>query len=450
MESALPEWYDHDEKTLKKIITTGTIAFDTNVLLDLYRVGNGQRKQILQVLRDVRERIFIPYQVAYEFQRSRLGVAVETEKLYDRLLNAIKPSEELLNAIRDLDVRAEVVELFDGFTEPIQEGLKKLQKEHAISFDEVRKNDPIRKALDELLADESIGERPDKDTLRERKAVAKQRVDARIPPGFLDHKKPDPSGDYLIWAELLEHASASNRPLLFVTRDKKADWYREEIGGRDVGPLTELIAEMHEASPSHPYHQVELATFLWMAREFLDSEVEEATIETVRNISRPVLFDSETVANMYPRLNISTELQDAMRDAINAAYPGMTSGLIETLQRREREIGASLVLGPDFQQSIGASHVLGPDFQQSIGASLALRPDFQQSIGASLALRPDFQESIEEVLRRRDAQMLPGFISSQGVPTSQNESAPKAARKSVPKKTQPKKTPKRAAKDQDD
>jgi len=350
MDSVLPEWYSPDDDNLKEIITTGTIAFDTNVLLDLYRVGRGQREQILQVLADVRDRIFIPFQVAHEFQKKRLDVVLENEAVYSKLFDAAKPTEGLLNAIRDPEVRGEVKKLFARVTKPLEKGLKAIRDEHEISFDEVRGADPVRKALDELLADSSIGERPEEDTLEKRKAVAKERLDAKIPPGFKDEKKPDPSGDYLIWAELLEYATASNRPLLFVTGDKKSDWYRD-LKGHTLGPRIELIAEMHEASPDYRYHQVDSSTFLWMAREYLDSDVEEETIETVRNITRRPFFDSDTLAKMYPGLGFSVGTQEVMNAALEA-YTARNPDLVDVLRRGELGIAASLALGPDFQTQI--------------------------------------------------------------------------------------------------
>jgi hypothetical protein len=45
MKSILPEWYQHDDKTIEMIVKTGTIAFDANALLDLYRVNRGMRAE---------------------------------------------------------------------------------------------------------------------------------------------------------------------------------------------------------------------------------------------------------------------------------------------------------------------------------------------------------------------------------------------------------------------
>jgi hypothetical protein len=88
----------------------------------------------------------------------------------------------------------------------------------------------------------------------------------RIPPGYADEKKKDdPTGDYIIWSELLSHAKTSKRPLLFVTGDKKEDWYRPTVRGRSIGPRVELIAEMRDASECQLYHQVPLDLFLYLA-----------------------------------------------------------------------------------------------------------------------------------------------------------------------------------------
>jgi|SRR5271166_1402897 len=280
MKSILPEWYEPDDETVERVLKTGTIALDTNVLLRLYRVGREQREEILSVLRDNRDRIFVPYQVALEYQRNRLDVLADIDSIYSKILSGLELKQAPFQDIRDPDLRTEVERLFTRAQKLFTRGLAKLREEHTISFDEARKKDPVRDALDELLTQNSLGQQPAEEVLVKRRSEAQRRAKAEIPPGFGDADKPDPTGDYLVWAELLDHAKDSDRPLVFVTDDeKKGDWYRR-VRNQTIGPRPELVAEMRTVT-SHPYHQRRLGSFLELAREYLGASVEDQTITAV-------------------------------------------------------------------------------------------------------------------------------------------------------------------------
>jgi PIN like domain len=304
MKSILPEWYEPDDETVERVLKTGTIALDTNVLLRLYRVGRQQREEILSVLRDNRDRIFVPYQVALEYQRNRLDVLADIEATYRKILERLDPKYPPFQDIRDPDLRKEVEQLFTRTQKSFAKGLAKIREEHTISFDEARKEDPVRDALDELLTQNSLGQQPAEEELVKRRSEAQRRAKAEIPPGFGDADKPDSTGDYLVWAELLDHAKDSDRPLLFVTDDEiKGDWYRR-VRGQTTGPRAELVAEVHTVT-SHPYHQRRLGSFLELAREYLGASVEDQTIALVGIPPPEPQFGSFTV-RLHPRIGSPT------------------------------------------------------------------------------------------------------------------------------------------------
>ncbi|UNC03020.1 DUF4935 domain-containing protein [Mycolicibacterium boenickei] len=334
MKSVLSEWYPHNDETLADIVKTGTISLDTNALLDLYRVNREQRDDILEVISSVKNRLFIPYQVALEFQRNRLKVVHDTASAYDKILGKVTLPQDVLNGIRDSKLKKHVESIFGEATKVLKDGLAELQKEHALSLEEARRDDPVLKALDDLIEDGSLGSAPSVEELKKRRATAVQRIKDGIPPGFADAQgKEDPSGDYLIWYELLDHAKEAGRPLLFVTNDeRKGDWYRESVGGQSLGPLPALVAEMRLASPLCTYHQVPLSTFLWLANLHLGTTVEPATIKTVENIepagAQPPFSERNLNALVYQKIfdllvdrnkvDVDTLLESkALRDALN-------------------------------------------------------------------------------------------------------------------------------------
>ena len=58
----------------------GLVVLDTNALLNLYRYSDTTSSEFLEVLRILGNRLWIPYQVAFEFQRRRLDVIAEQVK----------------------------------------------------------------------------------------------------------------------------------------------------------------------------------------------------------------------------------------------------------------------------------------------------------------------------------------------------------------------------------
>lgn len=92
--------------------------------------------------------------------------------------------------------------------------------------------------------------------------------------------KEDPSGDYLIWRELLDPAASKPGPILFVTDDKKADWY-EDKQKRILGPRVELRIEMSAVS-TDPYHQTPLNSFLHLVEKCLGLTLSKDTVNQVK------------------------------------------------------------------------------------------------------------------------------------------------------------------------
>lgn len=309
MKSVLAEWYGPSDDEIGEFLANATIALDANVLLALYRVNDAQRKQVLDVLTRVASRLWVPHQAALEYQRNRLGVAADQQKAHDAVaaiaaIAAEKVAEVLSTAVttlnelcaeavgevRDREIRSAIEEQFTMTVRSLETVLAdrqlamknkfhELRKTHTIDFADARNADPIRAALDALITDDRVGEKPDAETLETLKEKAQARIDAKIPPGYKDANKDDATGDCLIWFELLDHARKSARPILFVTDDAKEDSY-QRIRGQIVGPRVELRAEMANEA-KQPYHQTTLDGFVRLANRHLQTAVPEDTIATL-------------------------------------------------------------------------------------------------------------------------------------------------------------------------
>lgn len=60
-------------------------VFDTNVLLNLYRYTSNTRDTLINAFEDLKERIWLPHQVAYEYAKNRFEVIFEMVQKYEDL-----------------------------------------------------------------------------------------------------------------------------------------------------------------------------------------------------------------------------------------------------------------------------------------------------------------------------------------------------------------------------
>lgn len=88
MKGLFPQFAPRDSIDYKTIWDRATFVFDANVLLNLYRYQPDTRQAILDTLKKLKSRIWIPYQAAIEFQRNRLSVILPSKsrdsKTYER------------------------------------------------------------------------------------------------------------------------------------------------------------------------------------------------------------------------------------------------------------------------------------------------------------------------------------------------------------------------------
>jgi len=62
----------HMNDYIEGIFREAIVILDTNVLLNLYRYSKATREKYLEILTQVKERFFLPYQVCQEFYKNKL------------------------------------------------------------------------------------------------------------------------------------------------------------------------------------------------------------------------------------------------------------------------------------------------------------------------------------------------------------------------------------------
>ena len=296
MRDQFGHFYALDEGTEKTAIQTGLVTPDTNVLLNLYRFQARARNELFGALEKLGERLWIPHQVGLEFHRRRLDVIAEQEKYFK---NTQKDLDALIGGLRKrVEIFRTRIALDKDRVREVKESIGLLQKlliaevNDAQTANEVRLRDRDSDAVLarlEFLLGNRVGEPMRPKVLRAARKEAKRRVVARLPPGYGDSGKADPTGDYLIFRQLMDEAKERKLPVVFITDDEKPDWYRREHG-IPLGARHELREEMM-AEAGVPFVIMTTEKFLRSAEKYLNAEVSPETVDQAKEL--PSIFEDD-------------------------------------------------------------------------------------------------------------------------------------------------------------
>jgi hypothetical protein len=289
-------------------ITTGLVVLDTNVLLDAYRFAPTVRTELFAALQGLGDRLWIPHQVAYEFHANRYAVMAECAEEYQRMRAAIGELAEAFQT-RTNAVAARFAQRSalppDAVTGAIAEALataaqtlERLWSRHEVPAGP-DDDDPILRRLQAILAGR-VGPAWSAAEADHARAEALERYRRLIPPGYEDRDKPDSSGDYLIWRQCLAEAKARQLPLVFVSREAKADWVWRQ-GGWRLGPRPELTRECRGVA-GVGFTMLPTSVFLRHAQRVLHAPVGEATIGQVSAAEAGAVAEERRRAEVVRRL----------------------------------------------------------------------------------------------------------------------------------------------------
>jgi predicted nucleic acid-binding protein len=288
----------------REAIMSGLVVIDTNVLLDLYRFTPTARQELVEILRMIGDRLFVPHQVAMEYHLGRVGAVVDHKKEHadvdKRLADAWASAQNALSflskrrALGDhelADVGVTLEEAFDS----VRARVKSLSQSYDLDPGSIQYIDPIRDVL-EGIARGKVG-RPLEEAQEARlvqEFVRKDREETL--PGDEDRgRKPArrAAGDFLIWCQMKLEASIRGLPVLFVSGDDKKDWVHRD-GGKTERPRRELVEEMWKESNVR-FIMVLTRDFLALAHEHLHAEVSATTLAETSRPRRPSSRSSEAV-----------------------------------------------------------------------------------------------------------------------------------------------------------
>jgi hypothetical protein len=244
MRSMFPGQFRPTTEALQILWCNCVFIVDANVLLNLYRYSPDTRKELERALTSVKQRVFVPHQAAKEFLKNRLVVTAGQAQEYTKAITTIKDLQSVISNKKKHPFLPDAE--LPRFIEHANRLVTHLEAQQAALLERLT-NDEILEFV-QTMFDGKTGKAFDEATINALAAEGERRYQNEVPPGYKDGKKDgsaDPYrkfGDLIVWKQLIAEAKARGKPVVFVTDDKKEDWWLEQ-SGRTIGPRTELREE---------------------------------------------------------------------------------------------------------------------------------------------------------------------------------------------------------------
>ncbi|MBM0743533.1 DUF4935 domain-containing protein [Phormidium sp. CLA17] len=344
------------EADFAKLWEDATFVFDTNFLLDLYRVSRTTSEDFLLVLERLQNRIWLPYQVANEFLenrestiRSEASSFQEASKIVKKWKDEQKSFQSLRGQLKQTGrVIASEIESFFGEHDSYLESVDLVEKYLREKIEKIANSHPPIDPnedyiLDKILSlfDGKVGNRYDGTALQKLYREGEERYSRGQPPGFEDAKAKEDErkyGDLTLWKQVLDFAKTESSPVIFITGEKKRDWWTGEKG-ETISPHLELRYEFYE-QVNQPFWMYPTQVFLKMAKKRLVVKINPRSIEetdaiAVEAVNKEAFADKQAYYDKMRQLTDLPQLS-AINSALLKAFaqsqlPVINSALLKAL-----------------------------------------------------------------------------------------------------------------------
>ena len=372
MKNIFPGYYRPTGEEFSNLWNSCLFIPDANVLLNLYRYSQETSNELIQILKQISDRLWIPHQAALEYQKNRLSTIAKQLEVYDEIKDLVEDSKKKLkNKLDSLSkhpyIKADnLMKIMKKACTTIEKNLKKLRQGHP----DLLQHDNLREALDTLLEDK-LGLPYSQEKLDGIYNLGKQRYQRGIPPGYEDSDKEGTNkyGDLILWFQIIDKAKETNKSIILVTDDRKEDWWRR-FKGETIGPRPELIDEMlSEAGVSFYLYQTD--PFMENAQKFLEKQIKKEAIDEVREIRER-----------------DEECEQVMKEATMASF-----GLSDKF-RTISDITSSLKLSDATLRAMDV--ITSPNVLRAITSSMKLTEEALRTIQATKSWDPVLKKDIEK------------------------------------------------------
>ncbi|MCX6674513.1 MAG: PIN domain-containing protein [Methanothrix sp.] len=303
MDCMLPK-YRPSKEEFQDIWKNCMFVPDTSLLLGLFRYSPNLRESIIGVFERVPERLWIPYQVAFEYHNNWENVVDEELKKYNIVAGVINEcSKDISTKLnkKDLFKKYEATsEITEALTKRIEENVKKELEDAKQYYPKKEEFEEIHNKIIKLFAGK-VGAPYSLEKLEEICKIGSLRYELKLPPGYEDRAKGGIKsfGDLIVWFQTMDLAKKKKRPIILILDDLKEDWWWIP-SSKIVGPRPELINEFTSESEMQ-FYMYSMDQFLKYAKEYIDIGIKENVIEEAqeyRGEEEKRLKDIKSIENL--------------------------------------------------------------------------------------------------------------------------------------------------------
>jgi len=288
MRKTFPGYFSNDTRVLEDIWGRCIFVLDASVLLNLYRYSDETRSEIFEIFTLLRDRLWVPHQVASDYLTHRVNVISQQIKVYE---DAIRLVEELRRSFENPKQHPFVQ---DGTLKESSVAFDKIVSDLSINkkiYLQKINSDDVKNNL-EILLDGRVGEGLRDEEVSDVLVTGEKRYLQRQPPGYKDANKISkseviadklkPYGDYIVWRQTISKAASEALPVIFVTGDRKDDWWTVHSGSL-LEPHPLLVDEFVK-EVGQPFFMYLPEKFMQRANEFLERETSQTAIDEIKDI----------------------------------------------------------------------------------------------------------------------------------------------------------------------
>jgi hypothetical protein len=287
-------------QSLDSIKDTCIVSLDTNVLLAPYKLRKESIDEIEKIYIGLKKhnRLFLSKQAVREFAANKSTKLAEiNHSIYERKINIKKAPEypilfdqpEYMALCKVTEEIKEKIDSYNASLDAIAEKIKSWVW-----------HDPVVQMYTKVFSPDVIIEHSLSDELLAKDLERRSKF--KIPPGYKDRSKAENSeGDLAIWHTLLEIGRSKKNDIVFVSEDRKPDWWNRSAGAALI-PKYELIHEFQNSTDGKSLHLLIFSEFLkvfGVSQDVIDDvkseelRIEEQAVERVtyrRRLSRRLIM----------------------------------------------------------------------------------------------------------------------------------------------------------------
>ncbi|QPA60710.1 PIN-like domain-containing protein [Lysinibacillus sphaericus] len=304
MKKLFAGFFQYNDDEFKEIWEKAIFVVDTNVLLSFFKYSTKETTtSLFKLLSDLKndKRLLIPHHVALEFFHNFENVEYSQSEGINLLAkNLIDLKEEANTIFKRINSSHPYInsDNFKFVIEDLEQLNQKIQLKNQEELESLPDAEKLKNDLFDLIKG-IIGEPYNQEKINAIEKDGKIRYQYNVPPGWKDRDDKQKQnfrtyggiryqqlyGDLIVWNQIIDFVKdepENTKPIIFITEEKKEDWWEKNDGGLIKRPQPHLIQEFLEKT-KQKFYMYRIDNFVKNASEYLGVEVTEKQMQDLTN-----------------------------------------------------------------------------------------------------------------------------------------------------------------------